>query len=231
MRTLLASAALVSVAFGGCARDRLPHPVGLSEAGPFDGASPRAALADSAPSSAPSWAALGVAAGPPEIEADDRGDAGTDDGNRAEDGGGADSGASPVLTCPHFDDCSAHRLADGCLIRCDLPLAWAEAAMTCMEIGGRLAVPATEGVNALLTPPEGARLWIGVSDLQQEGRFVGLGEDDAGYANWGPGEPNDAGGEDCTEVYPSGVWNDNDCALANLFACDRVPAVPAPKNG
>lgn len=229
MRTLLASAALVSVVFIGCARDRLPHPVGVEHAGPLDGASIDAALADSRLPEVPAWAALGVGAikiDPPEAP---EGEPDSEPTTAPEPEPEPETPTAAV--CPEFDDCSSHALSDGCLIRCDLALPWAEAAMTCMEIGGRLAVPTTAGINALLTPPQGFKVWIGVSDLQQEGRFVGLGDDELGFSNWGPGEPNDTGGEDCTEIYSSGAWNDNDCGLRNFFGCDRVPPVAVSEGG
>ncbi len=38
---------------------------------------------------------------------------------------------------------------------------------------------------------------------------------------WRPGGPNDAAGaEDCGEFYPTGMWNDRDCAATNGYVCE-----------
>lgn len=36
------------------------------------------------------------------------------------------------------------------------------------------------------------------------------GPNDTTYANWAPGEPNDALGEDCAALIPQG-WSDGNC--------------------
>ena len=46
-----------------------------------------------------------------------------------------------------------------------------------------------------------------------------------GFTNWGPGEPNHAGGEtneDCMQLYAhkSYTWNDEDCRLNARFVCE-----------
>ena len=63
--------------------------------------------------------------------------------------------------------------------------------------------------------------WIGVNDIANEGTFV---YDSSGetvvYENWNHGEPNDAGGEDCTKVN-NGKWNDMPCEWALPFVCEK----------
>ena len=65
--------------------------------------------------------------------------------------------------------------------------------------------------------------WIGIHDIANEGNFVydsnGL---IIGYQNWNSGEPNDAGGEDCTEIYvENGKWNDIPCNNQLSFVCEK----------
>jgi hypothetical protein len=47
--------------------------------------------------------------------------------------------------------------------------------------------------------------------------FAGIG---AAYTNWNGGEPNDSNGEDCTEIYDSGNWNDIGCGDSHPGLCE-----------
>ena len=209
----------------GCARDRLPHTVDLPEAGSEDGQGDDAALADFVPIGRPSGGARGndwvpairlrPANAPEARGGDDEGS-----GEATSDPPASQGGAS----CFDFEGCQEHLLPTGCLLSCDIALSWVEAAAACMDIDGRLAVPTTAAVNHLLRPPVGGRRWIGMSDLDEEGRFQDLSGDSGGWSNWGSGEPNNQGDdEDCAEMLPTGRWNDAPCGRAQPFACDLVP--------
>ena len=71
-------------------------------------------------------------------------------------------------------------------------------------------------------------LWIGGTDVFSEGYWVWSGSKipvSEGFTNWGPGEPNHAGGEtneDCMQLYAhkSYTWNDEDCRLNARFVCE-----------
>lgn len=42
------------------------------------------------------------------------------------------------------------------------------------------------------------------------------------YSNWNPGEPNDAGGEDCVHLLESThKWNDMNCARNQSYICQK----------
>lgn len=69
---------------------------------------------------------------------------------------------------------------------------------------------AVEGAWRWVTGPEnGTQFWSGLSG----GSTVG-----GNYANWGTGEPNDSGGEDCAQFLTggSGKWNDLPCSTYAL---------------
>uniref|UniRef100_A0AAY4ET13 C-type lectin domain-containing protein n=1 Tax=Denticeps clupeoides TaxID=299321 RepID=A0AAY4ET13_9TELE len=81
-------------------------------------------------------------------------------------------------------------------------------------------------------------VWIGLNDLDFP---VGWGWTDMtalGFVNWAPGEPNgifhgaNLGNEDCVEMYPDGLWNDNNCLEKRGFACRGIviPTDPPPYN-
>ena len=73
-------------------------------------------------------------------------------------------------------------------------------------------------------------VWIGLSDNQKEGTFVGKdGLVSLTYTNWGPNEPSNSryfGGrsisENCVELMNSnGKWNDQICFLDRSFICQK----------
>jgi len=87
-------------------------------------------------------------------------------------------------------------------------------------------------VNALnlsAYPLSSYATWIGFTDAAQEGNFIWLDGAPVNYTNWNSGEPNDLhpsccntpffpcsdircnDGEDCVQMYSSGLWNDLGC--------------------
>jgi gliding motility-associated-like protein len=69
-------------------------------------------------------------------------------------------------------------------------------------------------------------IWIGYSDETTEGSFVWYDGSPVVYSNWAPGEPNNAGDEDCTQIYPDGGWNDLNCAGYNSLSVIEVNICP-----
>ena len=102
---------------------------------------------------------------------------------------------------------------------------FAEAKVVCNGLGKKLLEPISSQVNdevTQLAQYQGiCRFWIGVNDIANEGTFV---YDSSGttivYENWNPGEPNDSGGEDCTEI-KYGNWNDMPCTTELSFVCEE----------
>ncbi|KAK7473845.1 hypothetical protein BaRGS_00034896, partial [Batillaria attramentaria] len=71
-------------------------------------------------------------------------------------------------------------------------------------------------------------LWLGGTDMLNEGHFVWAGSrrlirNGAGFTDWANGQPDDAGrNEDCLHLYrPYGYkWNDVPCTRHQNFACE-----------
>lgn len=67
----------------------------------------------------------------------------------------------------------------------------------------------------------GSDPWFGYNDRASEGSWVWETGESVSYTNWGSGEPNNSGDEDCAHLYDSGVWNDHRCAgLATGYICE-----------
>lgn len=67
------------------------------------------------------------------------------------------------------------------------------------------------------------RIWIGLSDLEQEGKWKWVnGADVDGDGLWQPGEPNDSDRhEDCVELSRrGGGWNDAPCTMKLSWVCE-----------
>ncbi|XP_070539251.1 perlucin-like protein [Ptychodera flava] len=67
-------------------------------------------------------------------------------------------------------------------------------------------------------------LWIGLTDIDVEGKWVWADGSPLKYSNWNHGEPNNAGGiEDCAHFWSSldGRWNDYPCSARLGFICER----------
>ncbi|CAH1253916.1 MRC1 [Branchiostoma lanceolatum] len=105
------------------------------------------------------------------------------------------------------------------------------AAATCASDGGTLAMPRDTATNKFLiylknAVDNNALFRIGLTDHRQEGGWmwddnVALGS----FRAWGPGEPNNAGNEDCGEYFSgSRGWNDGPCTRADRnFICQVTP--------
>jgi len=81
-------------------------------------------------------------------------------------------------------------------------------------------------INDLNAKGFGGVIWIGFNDEAVEGTFVWYDQSPIIYTNWAAGEPNQAGNEDCTQIYPDGTWNDLDCASNNSKSVIEVNLCP-----
>lgn len=112
---------------------------------------------------------------------------------------------------------------------CDTAVVWADARTECLTYGYDLVAindvaedawifaTATSygfGSNSHFT-------WIGFNDRTSEGAWAWSNGDAVTYTQWNSGEPNDASGEDCAHIWPSGTWNDIPCTgYPTPFVCE-----------
>merc|ERR1712088_1082648 len=99
---------------------------------------------------------------------------------------------------------------------------WFEAQQCCVQNHGFLAEPASQEEHDLIKQHlviiDGAdaytSYWLGASDFYEEGTFQWANGDPFTFTQWGDGEPNNSGDEDCIAMSSrnSYNWLDLDCA-------------------
>ncbi|XP_071940909.1 macrophage mannose receptor 1-like [Antedon mediterranea] len=122
-------------------------------------------------------------------------------------------------------------------------LSWLEAQQSCLKMGGDLASFHSAAEEAYIlgrfTPIDQENAywlgyWIGLNDRTIEGGYEWSDGTAVGYTNWGDGEPNDSGSEECVEMFFDGQrgWNDMDCSTVRNWICKIAkgvtPITPSP---
>ena len=111
---------------------------------------------------------------------------------------------------------------------CEENVVWAQAMDACPNImdGYSLLSINDESENVwvyeqLVEINNEQRWWISLNDQQEEGVFVWGNGQTPKYENWERNEPNDSGGEDCTELnrFFNEFWNDIRCNAELYYVC------------
>ena len=158
--------------------------------------------------------------------------------------GDADCNDSDANVRPNaFEACNARddncdgTVDDGCMADCNRIVRgssryhfcragrrWTEARDFCGTLGAALVTidDGTENgfVRQQADAAGGGDWWTGMNDLDDEGEWEWASGSDAGYRNWGSGEPNNLANEDCGSMRPDARWNDSDCRSSLRFACE-----------
>lgn len=93
----------------------------------------------------------------------------------------------------------------------------------CSNAGGALAVATNVAENtalAAMAKRNGKHIFLGMSDLQTEGKFVYLNGQPVRYTKWKSSEPNNLNEEDCVILLPDSQWNDISCDHQTLIICE-----------
>ena len=104
---------------------------------------------------------------------------------------------------------------------------YAAADSQCKSDGSFLVIPRSEAENnfiASLIPNED--IWIGINDIEQEGRYVTVDGSAISYTNWQNGQPDNylhsPEGEDGIHIRKEDKkWNDNPVNYLLKFVCSK----------
>ncbi|XP_074089078.1 uncharacterized protein LOC141520970 [Macrotis lagotis] len=99
-----------------------------------------------------------------------------------------------------------------------------ESVNSCKEEGGKVASPRNEKENNALkeiVSEYKKAAFLGMTDANEEGKFVYETGETVGFSKWRKGEPNNkGGGENCVEIFSNGEWNDDPCEETHLIICE-----------
>jgi hypothetical protein len=135
--------------------------------------------------------------------------------------------------------CDGSKVGDRCMKAFKVASStWADAEKACIAWGGHLARVGSGEENTAVRALGNAvcgnqQLWIGLNDLETEGKFVWTDGGAVTFTKWVPGEPNNCDGccgapEDVVHMHANGTWNDI-CLNWKLpcRVCQRpLPALP-----
>ncbi|XP_078499059.1 uncharacterized protein LOC144754746 isoform X2 [Lissotriton helveticus] len=100
----------------------------------------------------------------------------------------------------------------------------------CEAAGGILPTPLNpeeDSAIAQIRKSKNKRVFLGITDKEEEGVFKRLDGKRITFANWNVNEPNNGGGdEDCVEMVANGKWNDKECYDIGITVCE-FKALPA----
>ncbi|CAM4466443.1 unnamed protein product [Leuciscus chuanchicus] len=111
-----------------------------------------------------------------------------------------------------------------CLFKSNESKSWSESRQFCRDRGADLIIINTEEKQKHLTSFIKERVWIGLSDIENEGIMKWVDNSTLNQGFWYGGEPNNAGDEDCVELIPLDSiqnWNDLPCSEKRKGVCEK----------
>ncbi|KAF4115351.1 CD209 antigen-like protein C [Onychostoma macrolepis] len=114
----------------------------------------------------------------------------------------------------------------GCFFMSSELKSWSDSRQYCMDRGGDFVIINTEEKQRHISSFTTERVWIGLSDREQEGIMKWVDNSPLKQGFWFKGEPNNSGGdEDCIELNYNretlNSWNDRSCSNKIKGICEK----------
>ena len=96
---------------------------------------------------------------------------------------------------------------------------WTNAQTACKDVAdsSHLIVLSTTAEVTYMATQLG---WVGLSDRATENQFVTVTEEVGDQRPWASGQPDDGGGEDCTQMKAGGQLDDDQCGNSHRYVCE-----------
>ncbi|XP_052459458.1 CD209 antigen-like protein A isoform X1 [Carassius gibelio] len=107
---------------------------------------------------------------------------------------------------------------------------WSDSRQYCRDRGADLVIINTEEKQRFISSLVKERVWIGLSDTENEGNMKWVDNSPLTQGFWLKGEPNNANNEDCIEMNvnreklvwsPLSSWNDLSCSEKKKGICEK----------
>uniref|UniRef100_A0A9J7Z1L2 Si:ch73-343l4.8 n=1 Tax=Cyprinus carpio carpio TaxID=630221 RepID=A0A9J7Z1L2_CYPCA len=107
---------------------------------------------------------------------------------------------------------------------------WSDSRQYCRDCGADLVIINTEEKQRFISSLVSERVWIGLSDREQEGIMKWVDNSTLKQGFWLKGEPNNTDNEDCIELNynrgktgwsPLNSWNDDQCSAKKKGICEK----------
>ncbi|XP_048051984.1 CD209 antigen-like protein C [Megalobrama amblycephala] len=103
---------------------------------------------------------------------------------------------------------------------------WSESRQYCRDRGADLVITNTEEKQRFISSIVKESVWIGLSDIETEGRMKWVDNSTLNRGFWSNGQPDDYNGnEDCVELNPTqdpgNNWNDVPCSDKRKGICEK----------
>ncbi|XP_056622876.1 secretory phospholipase A2 receptor-like [Triplophysa dalaica] len=103
---------------------------------------------------------------------------------------------------------------------------WSDSRRFCKDCGADLVIINTEEEQKHISSIVEGRVWIGLSDTENEGNMTWVDNTPLTKGFWNKGEPNNVGDEDCVEFMSSSEpvldnWNDLSCSVERKWICEN----------
>ncbi|XP_026072828.1 CD209 antigen-like protein 2 [Carassius auratus] len=107
---------------------------------------------------------------------------------------------------------------------------WSDSRQYCRDRGADLVIINTEEKQRFISSLVSERVWIGLSDTENEGVMTWVDNSTLKQGFWLKGEPNNAYNEDCIELNynrkktgwsPLNSWNDHSCSAKKRGICEK----------